>query len=145
MRIRAGGILIQDDKILLMHRIKEKDGIINEYYVIPGGGVESGETLDDTIIREIKEEIGIDVEVIDKDPRYVFQNDESIHYYKMIKLIGGKIGTGTGPEFTDSSYSINGKYIPEMINIRYIIDGRINMVPKEVKEQFIQNFSNKKN
>ena len=141
MRIRAGGILIQDDKILLMHRIKEKDGIINEYYVIPGGGVEENETIDDTIKREVKEEIGIDVEVIDKESRYVFSDDSGIQYYKMVKMIGGKIGIGEGPEFSNPN---NGKYIPEMIRINDIIDGKINMVPQEIKEQFIQDFNNKK-
>ena len=58
MRCRAGGILIKDNKILLIHRFKTLNGILNEYYVIPGGKVEVGEDLVSTTIRELKEEVG---------------------------------------------------------------------------------------
>lgn len=56
-RIRAAAIIIRDGKILLMHRIKRK----REYFVIPGGGVETGETWEETLIREVKEETSMDV------------------------------------------------------------------------------------
>ena len=32
-----------------------------EYYVIPGGGVENGETIEEAVIREMKEETSLDV------------------------------------------------------------------------------------
>ena len=140
MRNRAGGILIENDKVLLIHRIKEIDGKTREYYVIPGGGIEVGETIDDTIKREVKEEIGIDVEIIDSEPRYTMEDDTGKQYYKFVKMVGGKIGTGTGPEFINP----NGKYLPEMISIEDIINYKINMVPLEIKEQFISDFNNKK-
>ena len=49
----------------------------------------------------------------------------------------GIVGTGTGPEFTDPSYSDRGVYSAEMIPIKYIINGKVNMVPETIKEEFI--------
>ena len=53
---RVGGVLIKDNKILLT-----KGG---EDYSLPGGHVQIGETSSETVIREFKEETGIDVEPI---------------------------------------------------------------------------------
>lgn len=39
---------------------------INEYYELPGGGVEQGETLEESAIREAKEEAGCDIKIIEK-------------------------------------------------------------------------------
>mgnify|MGYP000896128921 CR=1 FL=1 len=54
-RVRA--VIVKDDQILLIHRIKKG----NEYFVVPGGGIEEGETEEETLVREVKEETSIDV------------------------------------------------------------------------------------
>lgn len=64
-RISARAIIIENGKLFTMFRRKLKsDGTIVEYYAIPGGGKEENETLEQTIIREIKEELGIDIEIL---------------------------------------------------------------------------------
>ena len=55
MRISSRRILIENSKILLIHRIKDNQ----EYYVVPGGGIEDGENYIKTVIRELKEELAI--------------------------------------------------------------------------------------
>lgn len=61
-RVRASGICIRDEKILLIHRINsELEKGRDEYYLIPGGGVESNEKVEDAVIREMKEETSLDV------------------------------------------------------------------------------------
>ena len=137
MRNRAGGILIDNGKLLLMHRIKTVDGKTREYYVVPGGGIEEGETLEDATKRELKEEIGIDVELLSGNPLLSLKEERGTQYFTLVKRIKGEIGTGTGPEFTDESYANKGFYGVEMIDIKDIINGTINMVPKEIKEEFI--------
>ncbi len=52
---RACGIIKQNEKFLVM-RVNKTD-----YYHIPGGHIEIGETSKDAVIREINEEIGCEV------------------------------------------------------------------------------------
>lgn len=52
------GIIIKDGKIAMMHSLKY------DYYKLPGGGIEEGEELRDTLVREVKEESGL---VVKKD------------------------------------------------------------------------------
>ncbi len=59
MRMRVTLFIVQDGKILLIDR--QRNG--RSYYVIPGGGVEAGETLAQAAIREAREETSLDVEL----------------------------------------------------------------------------------
>lgn len=52
------GLIIKDDKIVL---IKKVGGPYNGKLDLPGGTIEWGETPEETLIRELKEEVGIDV------------------------------------------------------------------------------------
>jgi len=54
-RIRVSALLRWEDRILLCRH--EKPG--KEYWLLPGGGVNSGESLVDALRRELLEEIGI--------------------------------------------------------------------------------------
>ena len=58
-RIRVSAILRWRDRILLCRH--EKGG--REHWLLPGGGVNSGESLADALHREIEEEIGIEDEL----------------------------------------------------------------------------------
>lgn len=60
-RLTSAVIVIHEGKFLLAERNKEN---YNGYYIIPGGGVEFGETTEQAAIREIKEETNLDVEII---------------------------------------------------------------------------------
>jgi len=55
-RIRVSALLRWNDRILLCRH--EKPG--REYWLLPGGGVNSGESLVDGLRRELAEEVGID-------------------------------------------------------------------------------------
>ena len=57
MRVSSRAIIIENGKVLVMFRRKIKDGKVKEYYVIPGGGQDEGETLEENVKRELKEEL----------------------------------------------------------------------------------------
>lgn len=96
-RVRVAGILIEDDKILLT----EQDVTKNRHWSLPGGGLEYGETIEQCIIREMKEETGLDVVI--EGLLYVcdhFQDGAHIvHVTVSLTRKGGILGTGNGAEF----------------------------------------------
>jgi len=55
MRIRAVAVVLREGKLLVMHR--RRDG--REYVVLPGGGIEEGESVQDAVLRELHEETGL--------------------------------------------------------------------------------------
>jgi ADP-ribose pyrophosphatase YjhB (NUDIX family) len=55
-RIRVSAVLQWHDRLLLCRH--EKPG--KEYWLLPGGGVKSGESLVDALRRELSEEVGLD-------------------------------------------------------------------------------------
>lgn len=58
----ACGLILQNGYVLVAHRAKEKQhGGLWEF---PGGKLKPGENGKDAIIRELKEELGVDVEVV---------------------------------------------------------------------------------
>jgi len=75
--ITSRAIIIKDGKILLMHRRKHKE----EYFVLPGGGVEEGETPIETVNREVYEETGL--KMISQTPAFdvVDVNGKNVHLF----------------------------------------------------------------
>jgi len=57
--IGVGGILIHNEKVLL---VKLNYGMAQKYWLIPGGFIDQGETLEEAVIRELFEETGMRVE-----------------------------------------------------------------------------------
>ena len=58
-RVRVAGILIENDEILLIEHTKND----KKYWLVPGGGVDWGESTAESLIREYKEETNLDIEV----------------------------------------------------------------------------------
>lgn len=55
VRPSVRGIVIRDGKLAMVHSLKY------DYYKYPGGGIDPGESLEDTLIREVREEAGLPV------------------------------------------------------------------------------------
>ncbi len=59
VRVRPSvrGIIIREEKIALVH------SLLYDYYKFPGGGLEQNETVEEALIREVREETGLQVEL----------------------------------------------------------------------------------
>jgi len=128
MRIRAGIVLIQDNKVALIER--HRAGM--DYFVFPGGGVDEGESLEQAAIREAMEELGIEVAIKQKVAVIQF-GQKSRQVYFLIEQTGGEFGTGTGEEYTasDPNSPEEGIYIPIWMPIEELLL-RQNIYPAEV-------------
>ena len=137
-RIRVAGIIPMKDGFAFMHRknvIKRKD--YQEYYTFPGGGLENGETLEEGVVREVKEEFGINVKVIKKLYEMESEKFNQKEYFFLCEYIDGTFGTGDGPEFNnDSKYIDSGNYLPEIIKREEVKD--LVLLPPEIKEKFVK-------
>ena len=135
--IRVAGIVPMNDGFVFMHRknvIRNKD--YQEYYTFPGGHLEEGETLEEGVIREIKEEFGIDVRVV----RNVYELENNKlnmkEYFFLCEYINGEFGTGEGEEFSNNpEYKDSGEYIPEIVKRENI--SNLVLLPLEIKEKFM--------
>src|SRR6218665_3622677 len=100
IRIRVCGICIENEQVLMVcHK-----GVINENYVWlpPGGGMNEGESIEETLVREFFEETGFEVEV----GRFWFKNEfihapiHAIELYFSVQIKSGELIKGTDPELT---------------------------------------------
>lgn len=94
---RVSVVVVQDNKLLL---VKHRKGT-RQYWVLPGGRLEYGETFQECGVRELKEETGLDVEVQD----FLFLSeaiapDRSRHIvniYLKGRVTGGTMKLGNEP------------------------------------------------
>lgn len=120
---RVCAIIIKDNKILLMRRVK--DG--QEYYVFPGGGIKEGESDEDAIIREIKEELSLDAK-IDK-LAFQMENRGQEELYFLIKEFSGTPKL-SGPE--KERMNENNQYYHKWIDLN-AASNLSNLYPEEAK------------
>lgn len=104
-RVSSRDIIIENDYVYLMFRRRIKEnGEMKEYYVIPGGGINENETLEENVKREVKEEFSVDVKIngyIGKD-----ESEETIANFFSCSIISGtpKLGGEELDRCTESNY-----------------------------------------
>src|SRR4030066_725693 len=87
-------IPFDENKILL---IKRNTIPFKGYWALPGGRMDLGETIEQTIIREVKEETGLDVAIVRKIGEYHEQGVQGgveYDYYPacfLVKVVGGEM------------------------------------------------------
>src|SRR3989339_1178298 len=130
---RGAVIIIKDKKILLIKR--HKCG--RNYYVLPGGTMEKGETIKQTAIREAKEETGFNVTLSKQKPwksKFEYRDE----YYFFVDKTKGRCHLG-GPEAKRNNPANH--YGLEWVEIGKL--SKINLVPEDIKHQ-IQNYKSQK-
>ena len=110
----------------LLYRFKKG----SEYYAVPGGSVEPGETIEQTAAREIKEETGLDVTL--QRLLAEFKNQGRMEHYFVADLFEGEPVFG-GPELLKQSDQ--NVYRLEWIPLAEI--GHIPLLPEAIQRAII--------
>lgn len=147
VRVRACAVIIKDDQILLLkHEGIGKGGFL---WAPPGGGMEFGESLVETLRREAKEEIGATVEIV----KFLFFNEHfdnifhAVEFFFETKITNGPILLGKDPELaTDNQilkevkwFTINDLKIIDQVNLHKALQN-LNSVHDMLKIRGFFNF-----
>ncbi len=93
--LTVDGVLIENEEILLIRRGREP---FKGRWALPGGFVEYGETTESAVLREVREETGLETEIIrllgvysdpDRDPR-----GHTVSVVYMLRRKGGNLKGG---------------------------------------------------
>lgn len=93
-RTAAAIIEFPNDKILF---IKRGTVPFKGYWALPGGKVDADETVEQTVVREVKEETGLEVEIVKKVGEYHEKGTQDGIEYDyhpacfVVKPVGGRI------------------------------------------------------
>jgi 8-oxo-dGTP pyrophosphatase MutT (NUDIX family) len=128
--IRVAAILIENNQIALIKRQNQN----GTYFVFPGGHLESNEDPVNALIREINEELGINIKVTKLVIKFIRPYSEE--YYYLIKFRGGVFGTGNGSEFLSQEET----YEPLWVNLGDL--SSLNLLPLLIKDKIIECLSN---
>ena len=61
MRVTTLCYIEQDGKYLMLHRVKKENDANRDKWIGIGGGVEPGETVEACLLREVREETGLNL------------------------------------------------------------------------------------
>lgn len=105
--VRLTGLLVVNNEVLIIEQ-----NIGGRSWYLPGGKLEKGETLEEGIIREMREETGalVEVEKMICIGDSHFKNPAALHILFRLKLCGGEIGVQGDNH--DSVPITNVKFVP---------------------------------
>ncbi|NBG88640.1 (deoxy)nucleoside triphosphate pyrophosphohydrolase [Isachenkonia alkalipeptolytica] len=89
----VAAVIMEDQKVLATQRGQHKYNYISNKYEFPGGKVEKGETEEVALVREIKEELGMEIEVNQKliTVNHTYPDFKIIMHTYLCKRRGGEI------------------------------------------------------
>lgn len=128
IQIRSRALIVYEGKLLVVKHSEELN-----YYALPGGKMDEGENGEQCMIREIKEELG--VEVVNPELKYVYRwvNREGVENLEFIFKISN------GEDFMDLSNNERSHSF-EIFELRWMGKGEnVNLLPKDIKEEFDTN------
>jgi diadenosine tetraphosphate (Ap4A) HIT family hydrolase/ADP-ribose pyrophosphatase YjhB (NUDIX family) len=98
-KVRCQGVVMQGDRLLVVEHLNHRTGSV--YWWLPGGGLEAGETPEECVVREVREETNLEVRIErllfeTLDPGCTYTYERYITY--LCAPTGGEMTPGTEAE-----------------------------------------------
>jgi len=120
-RIRVSAILRWQDRMLLCRH--EKPG--REYWLLPGGGVNSGESLVDGLHRELGEELGIEDELPVEGPVAIVDSISPVRSFAAKHVVhiifAGDLGGRSLEKVTSRDAAVRGHRLFEVSELEDVV------------------------
>jgi 8-oxo-dGTP diphosphatase len=131
LRIRACGLCYKEDSLLLIKH--DIDGEI--LWAPPGGGVQFGETIEASIIREFKEECNLDIVIGEFQffTEYISLPLHAIELFYKIELYEGDLAIGNDPEIEERKI---------IVEVDFFNQKQINSIPDKERHAILKNCTN---
>ncbi len=134
IRTRVCGWLLSNDRLLLVeHRgLNASDS----FWAPPGGEIHFGETTEDALIREFKEETGISISVshFSHFHEFVAPPLHAIELFFCVEIKGGELLVGIDPELSKNEQIIK--------QVKWFDFENLSKIPKNNKHKLLENLKN---
>jgi 8-oxo-dGTP diphosphatase len=127
----VGAVIIQDGRVLLVQRAHEP---LAGQWSLPGGAVEVGETLREAVVREVREETGLDVDVgalVEVVDRVQHAEDGRVEYHFVVV---DYVCTPTGGVLAPASDASDVSWATSADLIRYAVSEQATAVIRKAFE-----------
>ncbi|THA75532.1 NUDIX hydrolase [Streptomyces sp. A0642] len=108
----SAAIIVDGGRVLMIRR-REREGKL--LWAFPGGGIEAGESPEQTAVRETSEEVGLEVEAVRVLGERVHPNTGRHMTYVACDPVSGTAGIGAPEEITEVAWVAHAQiddYVP---------------------------------
>ncbi|MTI32716.1 NUDIX domain-containing protein [Xanthovirga aplysinae] len=107
LRVRVCGICFHNNEVLMVKHLKLTSK--GYFWCPPGGGMEFGSSAEENLIREFREETGLDIEI----KKFLFVHEylgpplHAVELFFEVEVVGGNLMRGEDPEFSSNEQIIS--------------------------------------
>ena len=130
-RIRVNGLLVRDNALLLVKMLSPVVG--KPVWIPPGGGLEYGETMQQCLAREFREETGLEVETgrLRHVKEMVNPPYHAVEFYFEVEQTDGELRLGADPE-----HPADDQIIEDVRFIPFREFSEFDIIPEYVRDRF---------